>query len=117
MPLGLVVIILTAVIGGLSFASLAMWIQSKEKLAKAGAPSGELEALVAAQQEALQSAERRIQNLEAIVTSQSWDALTEGKGLEAAELAALPAGRLEIDESEEELGSTAERAARLARRV
>ncbi|MEM1094822.1 MAG: hypothetical protein AAGJ10_09470 [Bacteroidota bacterium] len=74
MPFWLALVIIISIVGGLGFATFAMWLDFQNKQAKAGASSSELAEAVAAQQKLLEAAERRIQNLEAIVTSEAWDA-------------------------------------------
>ena len=116
MPIEILVIIIVSITGGLGFATFATWLQHKEKQAKLGGSANELGEVIATQQAALEAAERRIQNLEAIVTSQSWDALPAAGLAKGVEQNALPTGRIELDDSEE-AESDAKRAARLARRV
>ncbi len=64
------------------------WLSFKEKQAKLGTSTSELEKTVAVQQQALEAAQRRIENLEAIVTSQVWDVLHDEalRGLERLSL-------------------------------
>lgn len=96
MPFWLAVVIVVSIVGGLGFATFAMWLDFQSKQAKAGASSNELAEAVAAQQKLLEAAERRIQNLEAIVTSEAWDA-ERGLGMSDGETtaSALP-GRLNV---------------------
>lgn len=116
MPLWLAILIIASTIGGLLFAAFAMWLKSREKQAGIDTSAGELGQTVAAQQKALEAAERRIQNLEAIVTSQVWDVVHEGGSSEVDKQRALSEARLDLDISEEE-SSDAERAERMARRL
>ncbi|GAB5518899.1 MAG: hypothetical protein RhofKO_11500 [Rhodothermales bacterium] len=110
MPIWLAIVIIVSIIGGLSFATFAMWLQSKEKQAQIGAASSELAQTVAAQQKQLAAAERRLQNLEAIVTSQAWDGLQED--------GALPHQHGRIDQSLlDELPPETEQASQLAQRL
>lgn len=76
MPLWLLILILASMLAGLSFAAFAMWLHFKETQTERSTAAQALAETVAAQQTALEAAERRIQNLEAIVASQSWDAVT-----------------------------------------
>jgi hypothetical protein len=118
MPLWLVILILTTTVGGLLFAAFGMWLGFKTQQAEIGASTSDLGRAVATQQEALEAAERRIQNLEAIVTSQAWDVLGDEELSEVEKKHAVSQGRLQADILEEEgEPSDAERAARLARRV
>ncbi|MFT4605045.1 MAG: hypothetical protein ACI9W4_001784 [Rhodothermales bacterium] len=116
MPISIVIIILAGITGTFSFISFASWLGSKEKQAKIGSSTGELGQTVAAQQKALEVAERRIQNLEAIVTSLEWDAVAGGALPEVETNRALGQARVELDEPEEEPSDT-ERAAQIAGRL
>ena len=87
------------------------WLKFKEKQSQLGTSTDALEKTVVAQQEALEAARRRIENLEAIVTSQTWDALHDP---------ALPtpeAPRLALDPPAPAEPSDAERVAQMARRL
>ncbi len=91
------------------------WLKFKEKQQTLGASTHELEAVVDALTEALAASKRRIQNLEAIVTSQMWDALHDD-GLTAPERdRALAEARASLDLPEEE--PDAEKVAKMARRL
>lgn len=100
MPLWLQIIVIMSVFAGLGFAAFALWIGYKEREFRAGASMGELRDAVEAHKKALEAAEQRFRNLEAIVTSQEWDA---GRA----------DGYLEIPEEDP---SDSERAAQAARR-
>lgn len=91
------------------------WLRFKEKQAKIGTSTNELEQTVAAQQQALEAARRRIENLEAIVTSQMWDAVHDEALPEAEKHRALTQARIHLDPPDEP--SDAERVAQLARRL
>ena len=102
--------IVAILVGGFS-----EWLKFKEKQAKLGTSTSELEQTVAAQQQAMEAAQRRIQNLEAIVTSQVWDAVHDDTLPEAERQRDLAQARLQLDPPDEP--SDAERVARLARRL
>ena len=102
--------IVAILVGGFS-----EWLKFKEKQAKLGTSTSELEQTVAAQQQAMEAAQRRIENLEAIVTSQVWDAVHDETLPEAERQRALAQARLQLDPPDEP--SDAERVARLARRL
>lgn len=76
MPLWLLILILASMLAGLSFAAFAMWLHFKETQTERSTAAQALAKTVADQQTALEAAERRIQNLEAIVASEAWDAVT-----------------------------------------
>ncbi len=89
------------------------WLKFKEKQDRLGVSTTEIENELRALEEALrerderqQALERRIQNLETIVTSETWDALVDGE--------AAPPLSLEPPEHE---GSLAERTEQIARRL
>ena len=89
------------------------WLKFKAKQEKLGTSTHELEATVERLTEALEASEaereaveRRLQNLETIVTSQAWDALAEDDGR-----LALP------EQPPREEPSEAEKTEQLARRV
>jgi uncharacterized protein YlxW (UPF0749 family) len=89
------------------------WLQFKEKQDKLGASTTEIEEALHALEEELrrrdereQALERRIQNLETIVTSETWDALVDGE--------AAPPLSLEPPEQE---GNLAARTEQIARRL
>jgi len=89
------------------------WLKFKAKHAKLGASTEELENTVAEQQKTLDAAMRRIQNLEAIMTSQFWDDVQDETvpGVEQQRARIQP--RLALDEPDDD----AERVARMARRL
>ena len=91
------------------------WLKFKEKQAKLGTSTNELEKTVAAQQEALAAAQRRLENLEAIVTNQVWDAMHDEALPEAERQRALAQARLALDPPDEP--SDADRVAQIARRL
>ncbi len=92
------------------------WLKFKAKQQRLGSSTSELEKTVVAQQQALGAALQRIQNLEAIVTSQMWDVVHDNALPEADRQRALAQSRRYLDSPEDET-SDAERAARLARRL
>ena len=67
------------------------------------------------QQQALEAAQRRIENLEAIVTNQVWDVMHDEALPEAERQRALAQARLDIAPPDEP--SDADRVAQLARRL
>ncbi len=92
------------------------WLKFKAKQQKLGVSAQELEGTLARQQTALEAAERRLQNLEAIVTSQMWDVVHDDALPEAERQRALAASKRHLALPEEEQTDT-ERAAQLARRL
>ncbi len=89
------------------------WLQFKEKQDRLGVSTTEIENELRALEEELrerderqEALERRIQNLETIVTSEAWDALVDGE--------AAPPLSLEPPERE---SSLAERTEQIARRL
>lgn len=116
MPLWLQILIIASPLAGMLFAAFVVWLKFKEKQAQIETSTSEVAQTVAAQQQALEAAQQRIQNLEAIVTSQVWDAVHDA-GLPTAEKQrALSAARLDLDLPGDE-PSDAERAAQIARRL
>jgi hypothetical protein len=102
-------------LAGILVGAFREWLKFKEKQHKLGDSAHELEATVAALSEKLAASERRIQNLEAIVTSQMWDAIHDD-GLTAPERdRAFAEARASLDVPEEE--PDAERVAKMARRL
>lgn len=102
----------------IAIAAIIAWaIVSVQSIrAKSGAPSAELEARVRELAAALERSEAererlaaRVQNLEAIVTTETYDLLREDPERAAA--------RLELPDADAEEESPEERAARLARRM
>jgi len=87
------------------------WLKFKAKHAQLGASTQDLENTVAEQQKALDAALRRIQNLEAIVTSQLWD---DAEGETSLEIEQRRAQALLTQETPPD---DAERIARMARRL
>jgi septal ring factor EnvC (AmiA/AmiB activator) len=90
------------------------WLKFKEKQDKLGASTTEiedelhaLEAELRRRDEQQQALERRIQNLETIVTSETWDALVDGE--------AAPSLSLEPLEREQDLADRTEQIARRLR--
>ncbi len=91
------------------------WLKFKEKQAKIGTSTSELEKTVVTQREALEAAQRRIENLEAIVTSQVWDVLHDEALPEADRQRAVAQARIQLEPPEEP--SNADRVAQIARRL
>lgn len=116
MPLWLQIIIVVVPPASMLFVAFMVWLKFKEKQAQIDTSTSELGQTVATQQKALEAAERRIQNLEAIVTNQVWDAVYDEGLPEAEKQRALSQARLHLDVPEEE-PSDAERAAQIARRL
>ena len=102
-------------IAGILLGAFSEWLKFKEKQAKLGTSTSALEQTVATQQQALEAAQRRIQNLEAIVTSQMWDAVHDETLPEAERQRALAQARLDLDPPDEP--SAADRVAQIARRL
>lgn len=92
------------------------WLKFKEKQRQLGSSADELEKTVKAQQKELEAAQRRLQNLEAIVTSQMWDVVHDDALPPSEEERALAQARVDLAFPEDDT-SDAERAARLARRL
>lgn len=109
--------IVVIVLASLALGGFTEWLKFKGKQEKLGASTRELDreletlrtALAESDEERAQL-ERRIQNLETIVTSEQWDALVAG---EAPDGLAAEA-RIELPEHD---GTTAEQAERIARRL
>lgn len=116
MPFWLQFIIIISVTGGIGFATFAMWMQFKVKQIELGSSMGELLDTIAAHQKALEAAERRFQNLEAIVTTQVWDAVHDEALPEAEKQRVLSQARAALEIPTDE-PSDAERAERIARRL
>ena len=102
-------------IAGILVGAFSEWLKFKEKQAKLGTSTAELEHNLSEQQLALEAAQRRIENLEAIVTSQMWDAVHDETLPEAERQRALAQVRIHLDPPDEP--SDAERVARMARRL
>ena len=90
------------------------WLEFKQKQDRLGASTTEIEKELHALEDELrkrderqQALERRIQNLETIVTSETWDALVDGE--------AAPPLSLEPPEQEENLAARTEQIARRLR--
>ena len=109
-----VLIPLTAILMG----GFKEWLKFKQKQDKLGASTDELEEEIRGLEKTLherderqQALERRIQNLETIVTSEAWDALVDG---EPSPHMADPL-TLERPEQEEDLAARTEQIARRLR--
>lgn len=118
MPLWLQILIIASPLAGILYATFVTWLDFKDKQARIDTTTSELEHTVAAQQETLKEMTRRLQNLEAIVTSQVWDTLHDGnaRGTVAQHAFSRSAPPLDTREDEEE-PSDADRAAHIARRL
>ena len=99
------------------------WLKFKEKTRQLGSSTEELEGTVKSLTETLQKSEaqqqaliQRIQNLEAIVTTQTWDALHDNALPTPEKERRLASARVLLDEPDDE-PSDAEKTARLARRL
>ncbi|HMB91777.1 MAG TPA: hypothetical protein VKP65_13075 [Rhodothermales bacterium] len=92
------------------------WLKFKEKQQQLGFSAEELEKTVAAQQKELEATQRRLQNLEAIVTSQMWDVVHDDALPQPEKERALAGARVDLAFPEDDT-SDAERTARLARRL
>ena len=92
------------------------WLKVREKQSRLGTSTHELEITVAAQQDALETAQRRIQNLEAIVTSQMWDVVHDNALPEAEKQRALAQARIHLDPAPEE-PTDPDKVAQMARRL
>lgn len=95
-------------LAGMALGGFAMWLEHKKETRQLGSSTKDLEHEVASLQEKLERSERRLQNLEAIVTSHDWDQLK-------SEEAPLRERFLEITEESDK--SQEEEAAQIARRV
>ncbi len=117
-PFSWVLIPLLAILVG----GFTEWLKFKEKARKLGSSAEELEKTVEQQAKALEASEaeraalvKRIQNLEAIVTSQMWDVMHEEPQASPQRERALSEARVYLDAPEEP--SDADQVARLARRL
>ncbi len=107
------IVAIVAIIFGILYAGYEQWLKHQARREEAGVPVQELEATleelqqqVAAQEEREAEMKRRIQNLEAIVTSEAWDELGTG------------APELSLPEDERAAADTdADRAEKMARRL
>ena len=116
MPIWLQIIIVVSTLSGLAFAGFGIWFAAKQQEAQSGLATSELEQTVASQQKALEAAQQRIQNLEAIVTSQEWDVIHDGGLPEAMSQPALSQARLDLDVLDAKPSDT-ERAEQITRRL
>ena len=114
MPFWLQFIIMLSTTAGLGFAAFGIWAKYKERQFELGTSLRDLQDLVESQQQALERAERRFQNLEAIVTSHEWDDVSNASLPTTEKEPALPPGRIEIPDADH---STAEQAEQIARRL
>lgn len=103
-------------LAGILLGAFSEWLKFKEKQNKLGSSTQELEKTVEAQKQALEIAERRLQNLEAIVTTQMWDVVHDDTLPEAEKQRALAASKRDLALPDDE-PSDAERTAQIARRL
>ena len=116
MPIWLALIIALAILAGVAFPAFVLWLKFKEKQLESDVSAGDLGQAVAAQQKALEAAEGRIRNLEAIVASRDWD-LPEAEALPGADgQRVLTAGPGPSDASQD-MPEDAVEIARIARRL
>ncbi|MBO6575887.1 MAG: hypothetical protein JJ896_10445 [Rhodothermales bacterium] len=94
---------------GILAGSFSEWLKHKEKLAKLGQSTGDLETEVDSLKSERADLIRRLQNLEAIVTHEVWEARQEKDPVRRA--ARIDEALLEVEPSD------AERAAKLAGRL
>lgn len=104
-------------LAAIAVGAFSEWLKFREKQERLGVSTDEMEDELEALRTALAESEaqraaldRRIQNLETIVTSETWDALLAGRGTEGIEVDA----RVEQPEATQ---VPAEQAERLARRI
>ena len=102
-------------IAGILVGAFSEWLKFKEKQAKLGSSTSELEKTVVVQLQAIEAAQRRIENLEAIVTSQVWDTMHDEALPKAEQQRALAQARLQLEPPDEP--SDADRVAQIARRL
>lgn len=107
------IVAIVAIVLGIAYTGYEQWLKYKAEREKGGLPADEMQAAldelqkqVAAQEEREAEMKRRIQNLEAIVTSEAWDELGTG------------APELSLPEDERTASDTdADRAEKMARRL
>ena len=116
MPMWLQIIVVASTLSGLAFAGFGIWFAAKKQEKEIGLATSKLEQTVSSQQKALEAAQQRIRNLEAIVTSQEWDVIHNGDLPEAKKQLAPSHGRLDLDGLEAAPSDT-ERAAQITRRL
>lgn len=114
MPIWLQIIVVASTLAGLGFAGFGIWFAAKRQENEIGLAASELEKRVSSQQKALEAAQQRIQNLEAIVTSETWDVAHDGGLLETKDTRSQ--ARLDLDALDAE-PSDAERTAQITRRL
>lgn len=107
--------VLVIVLSSLAIGGFSVWLEHKQKMAKLGESSKDLEREVATLREHVneleEKSERRLQNLEAIVTSRKWDPIEPSE-------APLREKFLDItDEGETEKPNLEEETARIAGRL
>lgn len=109
------IVAIVAIVFGILYAGYEQWLKHQAQREEAGMPSQELKAALDEMQQQLAESEqrqaelqRRIQNLEAIVTSEAWDELGDGTGH----------ATLSLPEDERIASDTdADRAEKMARRL
>ena len=111
-------------LAGILYAGFSEWLKFKEKTQQLGSSTKELEGTVARLRETVGRSEaqqkalvQRVQNLEAIVTTQAWDALHDDAPPPPKRERLPPTSpHVLFDDSDDE-PSDAEKTARLARRL
>ena len=105
-------------LAGIAFAAFAEWLKFRKQTSKLGSSTAELETEVESLKgsvsdllEERQALVRRLQNLEAIVTSEAWETLGSDK-----EMAKAKAPPLDIPE-EDQYDHVTEQAEKMARRL
>jgi hypothetical protein len=92
------------------------WLKFKEKQAQLGTSADELERALAASKHHQEALQRRVENLEAIVTSQMWDVLNDTSMGETERENRLVRMRAEMDAPAHE-DNDARRVEQMARRL
>lgn len=110
------IVAIVAIVLGIAYAGYEQWLKYKAEREKGGMPAeevtaalNEMEERLAEHEEQRAALQRRIQNLEAIVTSETWDELQAGEGARRPQLS--------LPEEERDPKSDADRAAEIARRL
>lgn len=116
MPIWLQIIVVASTLAGLGFAGFGIWFAAKKQENEVGLATSALEQTVSEQQQALEAVQKRIQSLEAIVTSQEWDAVQDGGLLDARTTLPRLEARLDPDLLDEGT-SDADRIAQITRRL
>lgn len=111
-------------LAGIGVGAFKEWLKFKDKQARLGASTDELEVEVEKLQKQLKendaALQQRIQHLEAIVTSQVWDTLHDESGMAEEKLPPHLLDEIRSAEEEEETDTAQEnrrKAARLAKKI